>query len=266
MGMMKGKVDQWDVINEAKNNVTSPNSMFQTAGGVDGMVEWCKVARQADPNAKLFVVDDGVLDSNTTPTWQNRTGKPTHVWIADTVYNYLQQMVSRQALFDGIGFQGHFKQSSFFTPPDQVYSRLERFAALGKDLAVTELEVAVPDPKDEAQARLQADYTRDLLTVFFSHPKVVEVTFWAIWEGEARKNPGALFRADGSTKPNGQMVSDLLRKQWSTDLNGKTDAEGKFNARGFFGNYELTATQAGKSKMVSANLTSEAKPIVIRLD
>ena len=177
VGALKGKVDEWDVITEAKNNVTSPNSLFNTAGGADALTEWCKVARQADPNAKLFVTDDGVLDSSTTPTWQNRSGKPTYAWVADTVYGYLQQMVSKQAPFDGIGFEGHFKQLAFLTPPEELYSRLERFAALGKDLAITELEVAVPDPKDEKQAALQADYTRDLLTVFFSHPKIVEVSF-----------------------------------------------------------------------------------------
>jgi len=265
VGGLKGKIDTWDVINEAKNNVTEPNSLYLTAGGVDAMLEWCKVARQADPNAKLYVTDDGVLDSNTTLTWQNRTGKPTYVWIGDTVYGYLQKLVAKEAPFDGVGFQGHFKQPAFFTPPDQVYARLERFAALGKNLAITEFEVAVPDPKDEKQAALQADYTRDLLTIFFSHPKMTEVTFWAIWEPEARKNPSALFRADGSAKPNGQATLGLLKKQWWTEANGKTDAEGKFNGRGFFGTYEITATQGAKKGTITAELAPGAKPMTIRL-
>ena len=266
VGALKGKVDEWDVVTEAKNNVTSPNSLFVMAGGADALTEWCKVARQADPNAKLFVTDDGVLDSNTTRTWQNKTGKPTYVWNADTVYGYLQQMVSKQAPFDGIGFEGHFKQLAFLTPPEELYSRLERFAALGKNLAITELEVAVPDPKDEKQAALQADYTRDLLTVFFSHPKIVEVSFWAIWEPEARKNSSALFRADGSAKPNGQATIDLLRKQWWTDLTGKTDNDGKFNTRAFLGKYELTVTSAAKTKTISADLSPEARAIVVKLE
>ncbi len=175
-------------------------------------------------------------------------------------------MISKQAPFDGIGFEGHFKQSAFFTPPEQLYSRLERFAALGKDLAVTELEVSVPDPKDEKQASLQADYTRDLLTVFFSHPRMMQVTLWAIWEPEARKNSSALFRSDGSPKPNGQVVIDLLRKQWSTDVSGKTDADGKFSARGFLGKYEVIVNHGGKTKTISAELSADAKAITVRLD
>lgn len=263
---LKGKVDEWDVVNEAKNNITSANSMFLMAGGVDAMVEWCKAARQADPQARLFIADDGVLDSNTTPTWQNKSGKPTHLWIADRIYEYLQQLIARQAPFDGIAFHGHFKQPAFFAPPDQVYQRLERFAALGKQLAITELEVAVPDPKDDKQAKLQADYTRDLLTVFFSHPKITEVTFWSIWEPEARKNPGALFRADGAAKPNGEAVTHLLRQQWWTELTGKTDASGKFEGRGFLGKYEITAAQGGKTRTVPLDLAPDAKPVVIKLD
>jgi len=266
VGALKDKVDEWDVVNEAKNNVTSPNSLFLTAGGVDAMAEWCKIAKQADPKAKLFVTDDGVLDSNTTPTWQNRTGKPTYVWNADVVYDYLQKLASKQAPFDGIGFGGHFKQAAFFSGPEQVFSRLERFAGLGKDLAITEFEVAVPNPADEKQGQLQADYTRDLLMIFFSHPKVVEVTFAAVWEPEARKNTAALFRADATPKANGQAVIDLLRKQWYTVLTGKTDGEGKFGGRGFLGKYEVTVSHGGKTKTVSTELSSEAKPMVVRLD
>jgi endo-1,4-beta-xylanase len=266
VGALKGKVVDWDVVTEAKNNVTSPNSMFLMAGGANAVADWCKAARQADPNAKLFITDDGVLDSNTTPTWQNRSGKPTYVWIGDTMYNYLQQVAAKQAPFDGIGFEGHFKQTAFFASPEEVYARLERFATFGKDLAITELDVVVPDPKDEKQAALQADYTRDLLMTFFSHPKMVEVTFYAVWEPETRKNPGALFRTDGSAKPNGQAVMDLLQKRWTTDLSGKTDTQGKLSGRGFLGKYEVTVNQGGKRKVVSADLGPEAKSIIVKVD
>src|SRR5207249_2485010 len=147
------------------------------------------------------------------------------------------QMIAKQAVFDAIGLEGHFKHPAYFTAPEEVYARLERFAGLGKELAVTELEVSVPDPKDAKQASLQADYTRDLLTIFFSHPKMTEVSFWAIWEPEARKNSGALFRVDGSAKRNGEATMNLLSKQWRTDLTGKTGNEGNFAGRGFLGKY-----------------------------
>jgi endo-1,4-beta-xylanase len=266
LSAFKGKIDQWDVINEPKNNITSANSMFLTAGGVDAMVQWCQIARKTDPNARLFVTDDGILDSNATPTWQNRTSKPTYAWNADTVFELLKQMVAKQAPFDGIGFQGHFKHPAHFSAPEDVYARLERFAALGKDLAITELDVAVPDPKDAQQASLQADYTRDLLTVFFSHPRIREVTFWAIWEPEARKNSGALFRADASAKPNGEAVINLLSKLWSTEAKGKTADDGRFSTRGFYGKYEVSATANGKTKTVAFDFGPEAKPVAIRLD
>jgi len=182
------------------------------------------------------------------------------------MYNYLQQMTAKQAPFDGIGFEGHFKQTAFFSAPEEIYTRLERFAALGKDLAITELEVAVPDPKDEKQAALQADYTRDLLTIFYSHPKMTEVIFYAIWEPETRKNPGALFRADGSPKSNGAAVIDLLQKQWHTELTGKTDAQGKLAGRGFLGTYEITAKQGGKSRTTSAELKPGGNSVTVKVE
>ena len=182
------------------------------------------------------------------------------------MFDFLKQMTAKQAPFDGIGFQGHFKHPAHFAPPEEVYARLERFAGLGKDLAVTELDVSVPDPKEAKQAELQAAYTRDLLTVFFSHPKMTEVTFWAIWEPEARKNSGALFRTDGTAKPNGDATMNLLSKQWWTNLEGKSGEDGKFSGRGFYGKYEITASSAGKKKMVSIDVAPEGKPVVIRLE
>ena len=116
----KAKIDEWDIITEPKNNITSPNSLLLTAGGADAMVQWCQVARKADPSAKLFVTDDGILDSNATPTWQNRTGKSTYIWNADTVFDLLKQMTAKQAPFDGIGFEGHFKHPAYFTPPEEI--------------------------------------------------------------------------------------------------------------------------------------------------
>ena len=47
---------------------------------------------------------------------------------------------------------------------------------------------------------------------------------------------------------------DLVRKQWRTELEGKTDSTGKFTTRGFLGDYTITVTHNGKTTTKTASL------------
>ena len=77
----------------------------------------------------------------------------------------------------GLGMQGHFGASP--TSMATVKRVLDRYAALGLSIRITEFDV---NTADEA---LQADYTRDFLTMVFSHPAVTGFQMWGFWEGRA---------------------------------------------------------------------------------
>ena len=59
---------------------------------------------------------------------------------------------------------------------------------------------------------------------------------------------GGLMRFDLSEKPAFRAIRDLFQKTWHTEFESKTDASGALPFRGFYGDYEVTATKGGKSE------------------
>ena len=135
---------------------------------------------------------------------------------------------------DGIGLQSHF--DSNLTAPSRVLDLLDQFAAFGKDLQVTEFDISMSDEQ------VQADYTRDFLTLCFSHPAMKGFMMWGFWEGAHWRPLAAMIRRDWSTRPAYDVWNDLIYRQWWTDTSGATSADGIFRTRGFLGAYDVDVT------------------------
>jgi hypothetical protein len=155
---------------------------------------------------------------------------------------------ARGAPVDGLGFQAHFKAP--LTPPYKVLEILDRYAKMGLKIQVTEFDIAT---EDEAG---QADYTRDLMMLLFSHPAAVGFVNRGFWEKTHAVPEGAYFRGDWSVKPNGKVWEELVTQKWRTDAQGKTDGNGLWATRGFLGDYEVTV-QLGEKK-ISQRLSLDA--------
>lgn len=232
---LRGRFVDWDVINE-----TFTNHDFMDILGRHAMVDWFKAARAGDPNAKLFINDFNVLEGEDKPH-------------QDDYAATIQYLIDQGAPFDGIGLQSHF--AARVTPMDEVMKRLDRFAAFGKELEITEFDI---NTSDEAT---QADYTRDFMTAVFSHPSVKAFVMWGFWEGAHWRPSGAMLRRDWSPKPNADVYKDLVFKRWWTDAGGKTSSKGTFATRGFLGDYEIEAKAGGKSKTLKVSLPKEGATV-----
>jgi len=152
-----GKVYAWDVVNEAFNDDGAMRSTVwydQPGIGFNGMgtkyVEQAFVwARTADPNAKLFYND-----------YDTEAINPK----SDAIYAMAQGFKVRGVPLDGIGFQLHL-DLKFDTPAmlASFTANLQRFAALGLEIHITELDVRLNDltPASlSAQAKLYGEVTR----------------------------------------------------------------------------------------------------------
>ncbi len=232
---LRGRVVDWDVINE-----TFTNHDFMDILGRHAMVDWFNAARAGDPNAKLYINDFNILEAE----------DKAH---QDDYAATIQYLIDQGAPIDGIGLQSHFPAR--VTPMDELFKRLDRFAAFGKELEITEFDI---DTADEAT---QADYTRDFMTAVFSYPSVKAFVMWGFWEGAHWRPRGAMFRRDWSPKPNANVYQDLVFKRWWTNTGGKTGAQGTFAARGFLGDYDIEVKAGGKSKMLSASLPKEGATV-----
>lgn len=243
---MRGKLVHWDVLNEPFDNHD-----LMDLFGEDVMVDWFKLARAADPGAKLFINDYAILagGGGTTPH-------------RDNYERVIKLLLDKGAPFDGIGMQGHF--AGALTGPEDMLKILDRYAKLGKQIWVTEYDV---DIDDEA---LAGEFTRDFYTTLFSHPAVGGILMWGFWDGAHWRKNAPLYRQDWSMKPAGEAYRKLVLEAWRTNTAGSTDASGAFKTRAFLGNYEVTVTtsQNGKpkTKTVQAELSAGSTPLVVKLD
>lgn len=232
---LRGRVVDWDVLNEPFTNHD-----FMDILGRHAMADWFQAARAGDPDARLCINDFSILSGE----------DQAH---QDDYAATVQYLIDQGAPLEGIGLQSHFPAR--VTPMDEIFQRLDRFAAFGKDLEITEFDI---DTQDEA---LQADYTRDFMTAAFSHPAVKAFLMWGFWEGAHWRPRGAMLRRDWSAKPNAEVYQDLVFKKWRTTVNGKTGAQGTFAARGFLGEYEIEVKAGGKSKTIRASLPKEGAKV-----
>lgn len=224
----RGRLVDWDVINEPFTNHDLMDIL-----GRHAMVDWFKTAHAGDPNAKLFINDFSILTGEDKPH-------------RDDYAATIQYLIEQGAPIDGIGLQSHFPAR--VTPMDELFKRLDRFAAFGKELEITEFDIDTPDEGT------QADYTRDFMTAAFSYPSVKAFLMWGFWEGSHWRPRGAMLRRDWTPKPNADSYKDLVFKKWWTNADGKTGARGTFATRGFLGEYDIEAKAGGKSKTVHVTL------------
>ncbi len=224
----RGKAADWDVLNEP---VGHPEVLALLGQGE--AAEWFRLARAADPSARLFVNDYGVLDDFGANSGQQ-----------DGYEAFIRSLLDEKAPLDGIGLQSHFKWD--LTPPARLLTVLDRFQGLGKPLLATEFDIDITDEE------LQADYLRDFMTALFSHPAVEGITLWGFWEGVHSEPAPALYRKDWSKKPAAEVLEELLLKKWRTAAGGAADKRGKFGARGFLGSYEVRVSFANGATAAAA--------------
>jgi endo-1,4-beta-xylanase len=208
-----GKVYAWDVVNEAFNDdgTMRPTIWYDLPGisgsagaGTNYIEQALKWAREADPNAKLFYNDYDAEEINKK---------------SDAIYAMAADFQKRDVPLDGIGFQTHI--SLQFDDPAKLQSfarNLERFAKLGYQLQITELDIRLSDSTPEslaAQARLYREITR--LCVEQSACKLIQT--WGVtdkhsWIPQFYKGQGwaLLWDANHQRKPAYFAVRDALAK------------------------------------------------------
>jgi GH35 family endo-1,4-beta-xylanase len=239
----RGKLIQWDVVNEPFSN----HELTDALGGRSVIIDWFKLAHQADPNCKLFLNDYGIVEGGRGNAHR------------ESFFETIKYLKDNGAPIHGIGIQSHF--ASDLPALDQIVKVLDRFSELGLPIESTELSLNVDDQQ------LQADYMRDYMIAVFSHPKVDGIMLWGFWEKRHWRPRAALLSADWSVRPVGQAWLDLVHKQWATQIETRSDDRGIAQFRGFFGDYELTISTGEKTRTVKAHLgrgaTNETTKVVL---
>lgn len=253
---VNGKLYQWDVLNEPYTNydvqgrIAGVNGVAASNGvlGNQEMVRWFQLARQLEPNAKLFINDYDILAAG-----------GLNVQHQDYYFAVINWLLDHGAPVDGAGMQGHFSGP---TPIDVMQSIIARYANLRvPQFAITEFDFNTTDEQ------LQADFTRDFVTLIFSSPKFTDFLMWGFWENAHWRPVAAMYRADWSSKPNALVWNNLWFREWWTNEAGTSDSSGTYHVRGFKGDYNVTVNYARLTKTATVKLdTSGEVTFVLDLD
>ena len=215
-------VTEWDVTNELRYN----RDFMEELGGMGVAADWFKRARE--------VLPDGVLYVNETQILPNGGNNEAEI---ETYLKDIRTLLDAGAPVGGIGLQGHFR--SEFTGGPQLLAVLDRFAAFGLPITITEFDM------DNDDKRAQADYLRDFYTALFSHPNAAGIVMWQFWESDMWQPRGHHFTKDWRPTPLSKAYDDLVLGEWWTDEADETDAAGGAAFRPFKGVQTVTVRHAG---------------------
>lgn len=239
---LRGRVVDWDVVNEIHDN----NDILKILGD-DVLVDWFQEARAADPNARLFINDYGIL-----------SGEGLDRRKQTSYFRAIKKLIDAGAPIGGIGMQSHFGQTA--TPPERLLEILDRFAELGLPISITEHDV------DAADKAFQAEFTRDFLTAAFSHPAVDEILVWGFWERSHWRPESAYFAADWTPTPAGKVWQELVGETWRSNLDATSNEAGTVATRVFLGDYRITVRVGDKTSTIETTVEKNAaEPVVVRL-
>jgi endo-1,4-beta-xylanase len=158
----RGRVYSWDVVNEAFNeDGTYRQTLWYQTLGPGYIADALRWAHQADPHAKLYVNDYNI--EGVGPK-------------SDAYYALVQSLKAQGVPIDGVGVQGHLALQ--FGYPSTVQANLQRFADLGVDVAITELDIRMLLPADATKLATQATWYGDLTRACLAVRRCVGITVW----------------------------------------------------------------------------------------
>ena len=235
VGRYKGKINGWDVVNEALNEdgTLRPSPWFKILGG-DYLLKAYQFAHEADPKAQLYYNDYSLENA------PKRAG----------AIALIQKLQSQGVPIAAAGLQGHYKMN--WPAPAQLEETIKAFSALGIKVMITELDVDVLPAATRSEAaevgmnfQLQArlnPYTNglpdsvqqalakryaNLFEVLVQNRKSLSrVTFWGVtdadswlnkWPVKGRTSYPLLFDRQCQPKPAFDAVIQVARQSVRSD-------------------------------------------------
>ncbi|MFB8030000.1 endo-1,4-beta-xylanase [Streptomyces sp. NPDC056465] len=158
----KGRIWQWDVVNEAfDDDGTMRDSIWLRKLGPGYIADAFRWAHQADPKARLFINDYNIEGVNAKST---------------ALHELVTTLRKQRVPVHGVGIQGHLAVQ--YSAPHDIADNLLRFDRLGLETAITEADVRIPLPADSAKLEAQAEGYGVLLRGCLLTPGCHDFTVW----------------------------------------------------------------------------------------
>lgn len=216
----KGKIVEYDVWNEPIHESWTFNKCGWAI--LDSAFFW---AHRADSQAVLYINDYNVVAAGET----------------DRYVELIKGMLDRKVPVQGVGVQCHFGLRPIV--PGLIKERLDKIAALGLPIKVTEFDIGDWQAGMTDTEEVQADKFETFIRSAFSHPAVNGIVLWGFWDARHWVKNGGIVAVDGREKPAAKRVYDLWHKVWTTEATATADANGVATFRGFKGRYRVTTPE-----------------------
>ncbi|SKB08942.1 endo-1,4-beta-xylanase [Prosthecobacter debontii] len=163
VGRYRGRVQLWDVVNEALNDDGSRRPSFWQRGiGPDYIEKAFRWAHEADPTAILIYNDYNAEDLGVK---------------SNAVYEMLRDLKAQGVPVHGVGFQMHVTVRQLPNVKD-FQANLKRLADLGLELHVTELDVRIPLPATPESLSQQAKDYQKIFDAAMAFPQLRSFSLW----------------------------------------------------------------------------------------
>lgn len=205
VGHFKGKIDEWDVVNEAVNDDNNHgwrsrgSVWFETIGAefLDSAFVW---AHAADPDAELCY-NDYAIEQGIGPGSK-----------AGFVLEQVKRWVKDGIPITCVGSQTHVEDvttaKEFIGAPDSLRHFAQELAKLGIKLNITELDVGFKSGVNVSAEDLarQGQVYRQFMDVFLEEPNMGIYLIWGIsdkwsWLGSLNRQKGLIYDDNLKKKP-----------------------------------------------------------------
>ena len=165
VGHYKGRVQYWDVVNEAiaDSGAGLRDTPWRRLIGDDYIEMAFQFAHEADPDALLFYNDYGAEGSG---------GK------SDAIYAMVSDFVQRGVPINGVGFQSHFTVNAI--PFSGINRNMQRLGALGLQVQITEMDDRYSGAATDAILQQQANDYSQLMDTCLNNSNCTAFVTWGL--------------------------------------------------------------------------------------
>ncbi|WP_281354056.1 endo-1,4-beta-xylanase [Phytoactinopolyspora halotolerans] len=260
----EGQVEAWDVANEVIDDGANLRNSFWLQGLGEGYIaDAFRYADAADPNAKLYINDYNIDGINAK---------------SNAYYDLVSGLLNQGVPIDGIGLQAHMILGQV---PSSLEDNIRRFAQLGLEVRITELDIRMDLPVTQAKLEQQRQDYAAVVDACMSVDGCVGVTTWGFTDAHSwvpdqfggqgaalpfdenyNKKPayyGILDTLDGGTpndttpptQPGAPQISDVTSNSASLTWSASSDSGGS----GLAG-YSVYREQSGNDQLLASPSTN----------
>jgi endo-1,4-beta-xylanase len=241
----KGNCYAWDVVNEPFNSdgsfVADP---FYNAMGSGYIADALRTAHAADPNAKLYLNDYNIEGENAK---------------SNAMFSLAQSLLAQGVPLNGIGFESHFILGQV---PSDMQANMQRFANLGLDVAVTELDDRITLPATSANLQQQATDFSTVVKDCLGVSRCVGVTQWAVGDADSwvpgtfsGQGAATMFDQNYNPKPAFSAVQNTLAGSNSSNTVTVTNPGTQTGTVGTAASVQVHATDSASGQTLSYSAT-----------